>query len=214
MSDAAFTTKTPLMRIIDAVPVPVKAALRRIGYPAGAVVAPEVRELFDEMLALSGRIMEHRCAYRFLKIVSRAQGKLDFKESDFSIESEKVTKMLRNSSFVVVFMVTIGARLEAEVSDLFERGETTRGFILDAIGSETADEVANVLHRELLREEAEHSGFRITPRFSPGYGDWPLSVQSTLLELCGGERIGIAVNEQSLMIPRKSVSAVAGLERV
>ena len=111
--------------------------------------------------------------------------------------------MLGNSDPVIIFMVTIGPLLEQEVDRLIKHGEMTRVVILDAIGSETADAVAEKLHKVVLKQMAEEKGFSVTPRFSPGYGDWPVTVQKDLLELCRGELIGISVNESFLMMPRK-----------
>ena len=85
--------------------------------------------------------------------------------------------------------------------------------ILDAIGSETADAVADVLHHDVLTKLALSEEFTITPRFSPGYGDWPVTVQGEILQVCGGSQIGISVNDSFLMQPRKSVSAVLGWKK-
>ena len=51
----------------------------------------------------------------------------------------------------------------------------------------------------------------MTPRFSPGYGDWELSAQKDILRVCGGNQIGISVSDNFMMSPQKSVSAVFGL---
>ena len=52
------------------------------------------------------------------------------------------------------------------------------------------------------------------PRFSPGYGDFPLECQGMLLEaLEAGKRIGIKLTDSLLMMPSKSVSAVMGASR-
>jgi len=122
--------------------------------------------------------------------------------------------MLRTSDPVAFFMVTIGPALEEEVKTLSDRGDMARAVVLDAVGSETADAVADRMHRVVLKRLAEEKGFSVTPRFSPGYGDWPVTVQGELLEVCGGGLIGISVNESSLMIPRKSVSAVCGWRKI
>ena len=65
--------------------------------------------------------------------------------------------------------------------------------------------------RERIKELAEQNGFNVTPRYSPGFGDWPLPVQRELADLCEADQIGIQLNDSFLMSPRKSVSAVFGL---
>ena len=49
-------------------------------------------------------------------------------------------------------------------------------------------------------------------RFSPGYGDLPLSAQPALLKaLDANRRLGIAVTSTNMLVPVKSVTAVLGL---
>ena len=66
---------------------------------------------------------------------------------------------------------------------------------------------------ERIDSEIKKQGYARTMRYSPGYGDWPLAKQSQLLKLVGSDRIGVTLTESSIMIPRKSVSAVIGWER-
>ena len=58
-----------------------------------------------------------------------------------------------------------------------------------------------------LREE----GAGLTARFSPGYGDLPLSVQPALLERLQAYRIGLTVNTGGQLQPEKSVTAICGI---
>ena len=191
--------------------IPVRAVLQRLGYPQGRRRDnSEVNRIFDEEIERAPKLFKSQGVFRFLEVASKDEELITFKKSSFLIKSKQVVKMLNGSDLVIVFMVTIGPLLEQEVDKLMNQGEMTRGVILDAIGSETADAVAEELHKVMLKQMAEEQGFSVTPRFSPGYGDWPVTVQKDLLELCSGELIGISVNESSLMIPRKSVSAVFG----
>lgn len=51
-----------------------------------------------------------------------------------------------------------------------------------------------------------------TRRYSPGYGDLPLSVQREFLSLLEAEKsLGITLTETNLMIPSKSVTAIIGV---
>lgn len=48
-------------------------------------------------------------------------------------------------------------------------------------------------------------------RFSPGYGDYPLSVQPGLLKAIRGEKIGVSALESFMLLPTKSVTAIVGI---
>lgn len=202
-----------IVRIPD-VSIPVKAVLRRLGYPSDAEqINGEANRIFWEKVKNAPSLLNPMGVFRPLRIESKEDDAITFRNSSFLIRSRQVTRMLMDSDWVVVFMVTIGAALEEEVTRLFDQQEMAGAVILDAIGSETADAVADRMHRVVLKELAEEKGFSVTPRFSPGYGDWPVTVQREVLEVCGGQEVGISVNESSLMTPRKSVSAVLGWVR-
>ena len=63
-----------------------------------------------------------------------------------------------------------------------------------------------------LRKEYEERGLYLRPRFSPGYGDFPLDCQPALLEgIQAGKRLGIRLTDSFLMMPSKSVTAVMGV---
>ena len=52
----------------------------------------------------------------------------------------------------------------------------------------------------------------MTFRFSPGYGDYPITLQADFLRLLDAPRkIGLTATEHYLLTPAKSVTAIAGL---
>lgn len=192
-------------------PLPAEKVWKRLGYAKKEKrVNPEINRLLDEEMDRIQALIQPAGIYRLLQIKSRSSEKITFQNNPFVIESVQVARLLKESDPVVLFMVTIGPALEHEVESLISKGEITRGVILDAIGSEMAESCANQLHWDILDKTAGESGFRVTARFSPGYGDWPVTIQREIARTCGGSTIGIVVTESSMMIPRKSVSAVLG----
>lgn len=83
--------------------------------------------------------------------------------------------------------------------------------LLDSAASTLAEQYAE-LAEETLRSEAAQGGEYLTGRFSPGYGDFPLGAQETLLRLLDAPRaIGLTAVEGGLMLPCKSITAVLGV---
>lgn len=211
-----MSLKIEKSRVIDLpdVPIPVGQVLKRLGYPVDVrKIDHQVQSILDGEVKRASTLLKPKGVYRLLRPISNDNGLMRFRDSEFIIRSKQVTRMLRNSDPVILFMVTIGPGLEEGVKELFARDEMAGAVILDAIGSETADATADEMHRVVLKRLAEEENLTVTPRFSPGYGDWPVTVQGDFLDACGGGLIGISVNESSLMIPRKSVSAVLGWVR-
>ncbi|HHS12363.1 MAG TPA: hypothetical protein ENN03_01190 [bacterium] len=205
--------RTPRVLEFDVQPLPVGAVIRRIGYPRSDHSVPEnVKAILDAELSRAPDLMKGRCAYRIFAAVFNQEG-VFLKEAGWTVRSLQVRRMLEGSEYAAVFMVTIGPDLEREVARLMQQGEMTRAWILDAVGSETVDEAANRVHHQIIQKEADTQGYTITPRFSPGYGDWPLSCQKEMLRVSGGRHAGIRVTDSFLMRPRKSVSALLGWKR-
>ena len=83
--------------------------------------------------------------------------------------------------------------------------------ILQAIGTAAIEGLMNSAEDEIKKELS--AGESLTARYSPGYGDFPLSSQHTILNLLDASRkVGISLTDTMLMIPSKSVSAVVGVK--
>ncbi|HEX7345044.1 MAG TPA: vitamin B12 dependent-methionine synthase activation domain-containing protein [bacterium] len=132
-------------------------------------------------------------------------------ESAFAIDSRKVITWMNGCSEIYLAAVTLGPELDAKVAELSQSGDMTRAFLLNAYGGEAAEALMESLDREIARQ-VQARGMTTTKRYSPGYGDWPVTAQRDLLGHLGAERIGIRLTESCLMIPEKSVSAIIGVK--
>ena len=74
--------------------------------------------------------------------------------------------------------------------------------LLEARLDDTCAALAQTLHAE---------GLTLTARFSPGYGDLPLTLQGSLLTLLEAYRIGLTLNAGGQLQPEKSVTALCGI---
>lgn len=197
------------------VTIPLKEVMKRIGYPADYQEKnPIIQEMMDHELKFTRENLAPRGILRVLEIESKSDEIILFKNVPFAIRERRVAKLLKSSEKSILFMCTIGDLVEKRIQHLLEVKDITRSVILDAIASETADAVADLLHRSVVKEKAAHENLKVTARFSPGYGDWPLVVQREILKTIRGDKIGISLNGSYLMHPRKSVSAIFGLERL
>lgn len=126
------------------------------------------------------------------------------------VESEKLSARLRGCSSAVVFVATVGIGIDR----LMKRAEIvspTDALIINAIGSERAEALADAFCKE-LRLNFEKKGVTLKPRFSPGYGDLDLSLNKKIFDSLGvSSKIGVTLTENMLMSPIKSVSAIVGV---
>ena len=145
----------------------------------------------------------------------RAVWKLFRREADGTLEGtsfrpagQDIRRFLSGCGRVIL----LGATLGAEAETLLRRAQTLvmgDALLLDALASAAVENVCDNLCRDL---EARFSPESLTSRFSPGYGDFPLSQQR---ELCAvldlSRRLGVSLTPGGLMIPQKSVTALIGV---
>ncbi len=128
----------------------------------------------------------------------------------FRTDSKKLSKTLGGCGQVLVMAATLGAGVDRLLAR-YGRLSLTKAVVMQATAAALMEAYCNELCTG-WREEYERKGLYLRPRFSPGYGDFPLSCQEGLLNgLQAGKRIGITLTEGSLMMPSKSVTAVIGI---
>jgi hypothetical protein len=116
---------------------------------------------------------------------------------------------LKKSDSIILFIGSCGSKVELFSKQLIKEGNSLEGFIVDLIGSEIAEGIAELTHNKIEADMAALD-LRITNRYSPGYCNWPVSDQQQLFFLLGNNNCGVKLTESSLMLPIKSVSGVIG----
>jgi len=143
------------------------------------------------------------------KILSNASGSIRL-EDDIEILSRTVSSHLKGAGSLAVFLVTIGKTLEDEASGLMKKNDELSGYLMDRIGSFAVESLAQNLE-EYFRKSLVSKGLSLSIRFSPGYCDWRIEEQFKLSRIADFSEAGIALTENCMMVPRKSISAVAGI---
>ncbi len=135
-------------------------------------------------------------------------------ETGLSLESKYLARFLGNCSEVVLLAATVGKEVVERIGFEIEQGDAAYGAILDAVASETADAgldwIMDFMNKILRRE-----GKKITEhRYSPGYGDLNLAYQKAIFDLLDLGKLDLKLTEKQMLIPEKSVIAIAGVERI
>jgi hypothetical protein len=123
---------------------------------------------------------------------------------------EDVRRHLNGCAECVLLAVTLGPGVDAQIRRA-EVGDIAAGTASDALGSALAEQMCDTAERALRQSfAAEH--LHLTGRYSPGYGDWPITAQPQIAALLDTpRRMGLCVTESFLMTPRKSVTALLGV---
>ena len=183
---------------------PEKEALRYLGYRSIPPTAELLAEL-EKVRAEIKRMMSSAVCYARVP-VAKEDGEVVL--SLVRTSSEGLKRNLHGCGEAVLFAATIGIGAD-RVLARYAHTDPLREAMAQAIGAAYAEELCDEFCRDLARECAP---LYTRPRFSPGYGDFPLAAQREFFALLSPEReIGVTLNESLLMSPTKSVTAVVGL---
>ena len=126
------------------------------------------------------------------------------------LESNGLRRVIAGCRHAFLFCATLGPGVDA----LLRRfGQTSAADLLMVQGVSAAliESYCDECEERMAAEPAVR-GETLRMRYSPGYGDLPLTVQRDLLaHLDSVRRIGVTLTESMLMIPSKSVSAIIGV---
>ena len=129
---------------------------------------------------------------------------------DFPLPGEDIRRHLDECTRAVLMAATLGPDVETllmrtQVQDM------ARALIMDGCASSAIESVCDGFESS-LRRQYEAEGHFLTDRFSPGYGDMPISLQTDFCDLLDTRRrIGLTVSRSGILLPRKSVTAVMGI---
>ena len=124
------------------------------------------------------------------------------------IKGESIQTHLKGCENAVLLCATVGAEVDRLIRR-FSVEDMARAVVIDAMASAAVEQVCDKLEEIIAEENSEKY---LTRRFSPGYGDYPIELQKTFLRLLDAPRkIGLCVNESSLLTPTKSVTAIIGI---
>ena len=170
---------------------------------AGSKEADEgVEVLLNECLKECENAFSYRVCYRVFE-------KEEFLQS-FGGGSKALSKNLEGCAYAVAFAATVGLPIDRLIAK-YASVQTAKSLLFQAIGAERIEALCD-LFCEDIKVRAGAKGYFSRPRFSPGYGDFPLQVQTALLQaLDASRKIGLSLTESLLMTPTKSVTAVVGL---
>ena len=169
---------------------------------------PEVTSLLREVEREVMPLVSLRLCYRRMEIKHTETG---IEIGTFPLDSRDLARRLANCREVFLLAATAGVALDRYIA---RQGALSpaRALAAQAIGTERTEALCDAFCKEMNTTlAAEHA--RLTPRFSPGYGDLSLDAQRALFALLSPEKhVGVTLTDTLLMSPTKSVTAIVGIE--
>ena len=188
--------------------------LRYLGY-GGQQIEPELSrriELVVERLELD---IEPRGVRRVFAVDAtgvdeQSEPCIRLVGTNVELRGRDIYRHLKDARFAALMACTLGMDAERRLRTTGAQ-QPLEGAVLDAACSAYVEAAVEQMDQQAKAAAAAH-GLAGNWRFSPGYGDCPLSAQRSIVDALNATRlIGLTVTPTSLLMPTKSVTAVIGL---
>ena len=127
-----------------------------------------------------------------------------------TLRSRDLARLLAHSPRALLYAATLGVQADALINRT-QLTDMTYALTLQACAAAAVEALTDRLRAE-YEEKLRPQGLHLTPPFSPGYGDLPLTAQKPLLELLEApKRIGLTLTNAGLLAPTKSITALCGI---
>lgn len=193
-------------------PTPKDKIYSRLGYAKGITkLDDKQRDEVEDYIEKALEIVKLKGAGAILPINKIEASKIILAEG-ITFESESLAKFLVDSKEVLLMAATSGPKIVEAISKDSTGKDVTAAVVFDAVASEMTDNalgwIINYFNRQLSRESKQLT----SRRFSAGYGDFSLENQKIIYDVLKLGQLGISLSGKYMLIPEKSVTAVAGIE--
>jgi hypothetical protein len=194
--------------------MPVEAVYRRLGYRrAHTQLGPGQQREMEAVLEDAAGMIELKGSALILSADMRRDGEIALETGDV-LRSKGLARMLSLSRWVLLMGATAGNRIMDEIRSCSAGGNLARAVVLDAAASEMTDSALDWISA-WIGQQVRREGLEVTPkRFSAGYGDFDLENQKVMYERLRLGEIGVSITDACILLPEKSVTAVAGIRKV
>lgn len=185
-----------------------KEAARYLGYRQNEPDAT-VLKLMEECADAVQKESEPKHIYRrfALEITDNV-----IKAGGLEMTSRNLSRNLTGCGEIIFFAATLGNGPDM-LMNRYSRLSISKAAVLQAVAAAAIEGYCNECQRN-IEESLDAENIYVRPRFSPGYGDLPLTLQPDFLRILDAPKtVGIYLSEGGVMLPEKSVTAVMGLSR-
>jgi hypothetical protein len=189
--------------------IDIKEVLRYLGHK-GQPISDGTKDIIKECIGEMKDIAREDFTFKSFEI-EKINKQIALVNTNILLKGEDIYKHLENSSRCVVMAATLGSVVDFKIR-YYEKVDLTKALIMDSCATAAVESLCDQVE-QMIAKEAHNQGFGITSRYSPGYGDLSIEYQPCLLSLLETQKkINLTVSESCILMPRKSVTAVIGLQ--
>lgn len=182
---------------------------RYLGYKKSNPPEENIQKLIEKAATEMHKLLNPQGVYEIFPLaVEKSTNTIKF--ADIKIQSRDLLNNLENCSEVALIAATIGPQIDSYIRRA-QATDSVYASICQATGAMYIEEVVDALNKK-IKTEADTKGHTTRPRYSPGYGDVPLTYQKDFFRLLNCNRIGLTLMDTLIMAPEKSVTAFIGIK--
>lgn len=122
----------------------------------------------------------------------------------------QIAHFLKHMTAVAIFVCTAGNEISERAEELTLQGELVEGYLVDLLGSVIVEKAMDKM-QDLLKEELEKEGLKMSNRYSPGYCAWSVKEQEQLFSFFPKDFCHVVLSDSCLMSPIKTVSGMIAI---
>ena len=147
-------------------------------------------------------------------VLEKASPKYLYVEKDLPcpqiMGGKDIESHLNGCEKAIVMCATVGSEVDKLIR-ISQISDMARAVVMDSLASVAVEQVCNAFDKIIAEK---YSDYNMTFRFSPGYGDYPIELQTPILQMLNApKKIGLCTYDNFLLTPTKSVTAVLGLSK-
>jgi hypothetical protein len=188
---------------------------RLLGYPRGWTLDGRAQELADEAREWYSRHGRPWTYARGVGGIRIHEGAVVVDGVRFNSNRLSTTLTAAGADRAFVAAVSAGPELEQEAQIRWRDGKPDEYFFLEVFGSAIVEHLVTMTGARLCAW-AEGEGAAVLPHYSPGYTEWTIDEQSTLLDVVRKPRpaaVPLEVFDSGMLRPKKSLLAIFGVTR-
>ena len=174
---------------------------------AGENAPDQLRRQAEEVSRQLSETLQPRWVWRVFPILRQGNG-FFLSQTRITLTGRVASLMLEDCTQAAMLCCTLGSEFDTMLRAAQAR-DMAHAAILDACGSALVEAGCDKVMEEMAQKL---KGQHLTDRFSPGYGDLPLTLQPTI---CSGletrRKLGVYTSASLLLNPAKSVTAFVGI---
>jgi hypothetical protein len=194
--------------------IPYQKVYSRLGYAKGLTTLTSrqkagIEKNIDEA---SGYVRLKGAGCR-LAIERKEENKVILSEG-IEFNSQALSRFLKGSQGVLCMGATAGDAIISKIKEQAAGNDMTAAVVFDALASEMVDEALGWI-MEFFDCQVRRENKQLTSlRYSPGYNDFSLDNQKVMCETLQMSQLGVKLNDHYILIPEKSVTAIAGIMKI